>query len=283
MTPQEYKERYAGLTSPQVRELIKTDAAFRKETEELYVSTFKARLNKSCSDCWMDAYILLMKTDIQLLMEKAKTQFELRAGALLIDVVSHDNGKMATRHNLTDELALYHLSTCPDYRRFFTKVPDNLEELLAEYKVCQEKPAGAADPKKPAESTSSGAESPKNVESNKEPSYGDKAPENGLKSPEELLSDAEANYKKARTVAKSAATKLQNLEGAEEKDDKKITFARESKEKADAALVEAAIAYRDAADAAGKPVDVKEAPKKAADEREKHAEEPADEGNEASE
>ena len=79
----------------------------------------------------------------------------------------------------------------------------------------------------------------------------------------------------ARTTAKGAATKLQNLEGAEEKDEKKIAFARESKEKAVAALVEAAIAYRDAADAAGVTVDVEEAPKKAAEEPAKPAEEPA--------
>jgi len=273
MTPQEYRERYAGLTNAQVRELIKTDAAFRQETEALYTATFRAQLNKSCSECWMDAYVLLMKSDITKIMEKAKTSFELRAGALLVDVVNGDNAKLATRHNLTDELALYHLSTNPSYRPLFSKVPEDLDERLLEY--VNRQAAGATAPKKAAEAPSNGVEAPKSAEADKEPVEGAKAPENGPKSPEELLAEAEANYKKARTTAKGAATKLQNLEGAEEKDEKKIAFARESKEKAVAALVEAAIAYRDAADAAGVTVDVEEAPKKAAEEPEKPAEEPA--------
>ena len=245
MTPKEYKERYGGLTNAQVRELIRTDAGFRSATEELYVATFRAQLNKSCSECWMDAYVLLMRTEITELMEKAKTQFELKAGALLIDVVAYDNAKMATRHNLTDELALYHLSTCPDYRRYFSKVPDNLDDLLADYKAKLAVAEDGSQGDGSAPLTNAKGEDDKTLIPD-----GEKA-QNGQKSPEEALSEAAKAVKKARTVAKSAATKLSNLENADTPDEKKIAYARESRDKAVKALEEAEAAYQAAAEAAG--------------------------------
>ena len=58
-----------------------------------------------------------------------KPLFELREGVILYDVVNHDTSKNVTRQNLTDELALYHLRTNPDYIKHFTKYPDNWYEL----------------------------------------------------------------------------------------------------------------------------------------------------------
>ena len=58
-------------------------------------------------------------------------QFELRYGALLIDVVDHDNSKMASAHNLTDELALYHLRTNPQCIYKFSRYPANWKKLAA--------------------------------------------------------------------------------------------------------------------------------------------------------
>lgn len=263
MTPSEYKERYAGLTLPQVRELVKTDAAFRKQTEDLYVSVFRAKLNKGCSDCWLDAYVLLIKTDISQIMEKQKTKFELRAGALLIDVVNHDNAKMASRHNITDELALYHLSTNPRYLKFFTRVPENLDELLAQYAAKQKADA------EPAEAASGAAETTEEAEGDKGAAGEEKVAENALKSAEDAL-------KKARTVAKSAKTKLENLESAEQPDEKKVAYARESLEKANAALEKAEEAYREASEAAA---DGQEQPEAAAEQ----AEQPEQDGEKAQE
>ena len=296
MTPQEYRERYAGLNQSQVRELVKTDAAFREVTEELYAAVFRARLNKGCPDCWVDAYILLMKADK--VMEKANTQFELKAGALLVDVVNGDNAKLTTRHNLTDELALYHLSTNPGYLPLFSKVPDNLEEQLLEYVNRQN--AGATAAEKPAEAPVDAPESTEAPEGDKTLASGEDAPKNAPKTPDDLLSEAEARYKKARTAAKGFKTKLANLEAAPEPDAKKIAYAKESLEKAVAALEEAAKAYREAAVAAGKVADIEgegekpaEAPEQPAQEQEKPAEEaekpegdgekPADEAEKAPE
>jgi hypothetical protein len=129
----DYRNKYAGLKSAAVKELIKSDTSFREITEDLYVSIFHKAMNKKCSDCWMDAYIVLMKSDIEKLMEQQSRQFELRAGALLRDVVNGDNSKLCSAFNLTDELALYHLSTNPSYIKFFSKVPENWEELVAVY------------------------------------------------------------------------------------------------------------------------------------------------------
>ena len=133
MTFEEYKEKYRGMSSVAVRELIRSDALFRKETEQHYTQIYRKKLNKSCGDCWFDAYVVLMNTN----PEKAKTMkeklFDLRAGAVLIDVVKRDPAKTVTHHNITDELALYHLSTNPSYIKYFSIYPDNWAELVMEY------------------------------------------------------------------------------------------------------------------------------------------------------
>lgn len=117
------------MSSTQVRELIRDDADFRRETERLYVGIFHQSLNKSCSNCWFDAFILLMRTDLNKLNAMKEKRFDLRAGAVLYDVVNHDPAKTVTHHNITDELALYHLRTNPDYIKFFNLYPENWQEL----------------------------------------------------------------------------------------------------------------------------------------------------------
>lgn len=117
------------MSSTQVRELIRDDADFRRETERLYVGIFRQSLNKSCSSCWFDAFILLMRTDLNKLNAMKEKRFDLRAGAVLYDVVNHDPAKTVTHHNITDELALYHLRTNPDYIKFFNLYPENWQEL----------------------------------------------------------------------------------------------------------------------------------------------------------
>lgn len=135
MTINEYKKKYASLTSAQVRSLANESSEFRVETEMLYRRAYNASLNKSCGDCWIDAYAVLMKTDPVKFDALSGRSFDLRAGALLLDVVNGDNDKMCTRVNLTDELALYHLKTNPNCIDFFSRLPDNWKELVANYSV----------------------------------------------------------------------------------------------------------------------------------------------------
>ena len=128
MTYEEYKEKYKGMSAAQVRGLISDSADFRKETERLYTDAFHTKLNKSCGDCWFDAYIVLMRTDTQRLQEMKERLFDLRAGALLIDPKG-DKSKTVTRLNLTDNLALYHLRHNPDLIKYFSKYPESWYEL----------------------------------------------------------------------------------------------------------------------------------------------------------
>ncbi|MDE6499778.1 MAG: hypothetical protein K2K83_03630 [Rikenella sp.] len=128
---EQFRTRWRSLTFSDVRRMVKSDAAFRQEVEALYVSTFHRPLNKRCSDCWLDAFVLLRRTPTDELMAIRNRQFELRYGALLIDVVDHDDRKMVSAHNLTDELALYHLRTNPRCIDKFTKYPANWKKLAA--------------------------------------------------------------------------------------------------------------------------------------------------------
>ena len=112
-----------------VRELIRSNDDFKATLESLYKAVYKTSLNTQCPDCWADAYIILMSQDINKLNAMAERKFELRAGALLIDVVNGDPSKTCSRANITDELALYHLRTNPDYITLFYQYPDNWQEL----------------------------------------------------------------------------------------------------------------------------------------------------------
>lgn len=129
---EQLRAQYAGKSSAEIRALIKGNKAFRQTLATLYVRVFKKRLNTDCSNCWLDAFVLLMRTSKKQLEAMKNRLFELKAGALLIDVERGENSKMATQHNLTDELALYHLRTNPKCIRLFTKYPENWQEMVKE-------------------------------------------------------------------------------------------------------------------------------------------------------
>lgn len=120
-----FMAEHAGLTFSQIRDLIRDNPEFKARLEALYKRVYHRRLNTGCTNCWIDAFVQLRRTNIETLKNMAKRQFELRAGALLIDVVNHDNAKMASHHNLTDELACYHLRTCPGYITKFSRYPED--------------------------------------------------------------------------------------------------------------------------------------------------------------
>lgn len=132
MTIAEFKAKYKqmNMSSREVRELISANSAFKREISHFYCDVLKRRMNLRCNDCYMDAYIEIMTTPTDKLIAMAEREFELRAGALLFDVVSGDRTKTATAQNLTDELAMYHLTTNPSYIRFFSKYPSDWEERV---------------------------------------------------------------------------------------------------------------------------------------------------------
>ena len=126
---EQFRKSYGGLTTSQVRTLIKEDAGFRNTLASLYRQCFHKHLNTGCSNCWLDAFVMLRRLTKQTFEDMKNRLFELKAGALLVDVINGDNAKMATHHNLTDELALYHLRTNPKSIRLFSKYPENWQEL----------------------------------------------------------------------------------------------------------------------------------------------------------
>lgn len=126
MTLEQYKEQYKGMSAAEVRGLIARSADFRSETEKLYRSIYRRPLNKSCGDCWIDAYVLIMKGNPEKLKAMQKKRYDLRAGAVLVD--PKDPTKTATTHNITDELAIHHLRIHPTSKRLFSVLPENWEE-----------------------------------------------------------------------------------------------------------------------------------------------------------
>lgn len=149
MTIEEYKNKYRGQTQAQVRKLASESSEFRVETEMLYRKVSGSSLNKNCSECWVDAYAVIIKADPAESEKRAKRKFDLKAGALLIDRKTGDNSKMCSMHNITDELALYHLRINPGCIRFFSRYPENWQELVS------------ASTKKPKTKTRSGGKKSK--------------------------------------------------------------------------------------------------------------------------
>ena len=125
MNISDYKSRYSGLTQAQIRELASESSEFRVETE-------------------VDAYAVIIKSDPDKVERRAARKFDLKAGALLIDRVKGDNSKMCSMHNITDELAIYHLRTNPKCIKYFSRYPENWQELVS------------ASTKKPKTQTQSG-------------------------------------------------------------------------------------------------------------------------------
>jgi hypothetical protein len=98
----------------------------------------KRYLNRSvagCQNCYMDAYLELINLSIDKVMSKDKIEFRLRNGALLRDVVNQSIDLNCTNLNITEELALYHLKTNPGCRKMFDKLPDNIEQLLEDFRL----------------------------------------------------------------------------------------------------------------------------------------------------
>lgn len=232
MTLVQFKSTYASLPPREVLAMIEGDAEFRATLEQLYTETFHRKLNRTCSNCWFDAYILLMTTDIQKLIAMSERIFELPAGALLIDVLAHDDKWLTSHRNLDNDRALYHLATNPSYIKFFSKAPEDWKERAAAYArehnlrspLLEEE--GAEKAHKPA---GSGTDEQGDQ-------GGDESADNAPKTPEELKSAAvsasEEALKKAKSNLKGAETRLAKAKTADVVDEEKVVKAQASYDKA---------------------------------------------------
>ena len=113
-------------------EYLKTNKALRKEIEQLS-KVFLYKEVRGCGNCYADAYLELTSLNLEKVKKSMECKFKLRKGALLRDVINHDMKLLCTQANITDELALYHLRTNPNCKKFFELLPDNLDELLAQF------------------------------------------------------------------------------------------------------------------------------------------------------
>ena len=182
MDLQAFRKKYSGLSQRDARHLIETEPSFRNETEALYRHFFHADLNKKCPDCWMDAFIALIKTNIDKLMEQSKAQFKLKAGALLRDIINpNDDTKLCSRANLTDELAFYHLMSNPACIRKFEVYPADWEAQVNARFAAPKKAAGA----------------PSNTKADQTHEEKEKAAEKAVKSAKSRISACETNLRKA--------------------------------------------------------------------------------------
>lgn len=133
------------LSAPELRAKIESDSTFRSEIKTLS-KHFHIEIYEGCGDCLFDAYIKLFK-----LKNMEVSKFKVKAGAVLYDPVNKDLSKVLTAANCTDQLALYHLkhSPNPKIREYFSVIPDDVDELIENYKEEKESKSPKNNPPKP--------------------------------------------------------------------------------------------------------------------------------------
>jgi hypothetical protein len=95
--------------------------------------------NSGCGNCFFDAYMELIN-----IKNMEETKFQVKRGVIIYDPVNQDAGKILTFSNCTDELALYHLKHNPGCKKYFSVLPENIDELLEEYGKEEKKPVKTA-------------------------------------------------------------------------------------------------------------------------------------------
>lgn len=136
MTYEEYITLYGGSNYSQLRQWARSDSAFRSATTSLHKAVYGAPLAVSCSDCIADAALNLIKKH-KTNTHKMESRYKLKSGAIILRDVRNvnDSTRMATRFNLTDDLAKYHLYTNPSCVKYFATLPKDWEKEVAEYGV----------------------------------------------------------------------------------------------------------------------------------------------------
>lgn len=156
--------KQTDLTPSQFRARVKGDVELQRKVERLYKKFLPdyPKLNKSCGNCWEDAYIALKTIKIEKVMQKLDSKYSLVAGAVLRD---NDTSKMCNRHNLTDELAEYHLRQDATLIRFFDRYPADWQRRIAEKSEKNENKGGKKSGKQSVKPKTETAENePKNAE-----------------------------------------------------------------------------------------------------------------------
>lgn len=127
-----------------------SDPAFSAEIEALY-KYFVGTFRRYCGNCWHDAFIQLLTIKKM----NSKSHFRVLAGTLLHDPVNRDVKYMLTPQRLADmgdDLALRHLANNPKAVEYFEKpLPENLDELIADYRKRHADPAAASEQEAPQE------------------------------------------------------------------------------------------------------------------------------------
>jgi hypothetical protein len=103
------------------------------ELKQLIVRLGRHFFNESvtgCRNCIEDMYLRLITYD----MDKKTPEYSMRNGKLLHDPINQDAGKLLCSANLTEELVLYHLVHNPNARKFFEKLPEDIDARIEAYK-----------------------------------------------------------------------------------------------------------------------------------------------------
>lgn len=117
----------------------KTDSALRHEIEVL-AKHYLSKSVSGCSNCYFDAYFELINLKLETAMSKDTCKFKLKTGALLQDVVNYDNDLLCSNANITDELALYHLKTNKNAKKYFQTLPEDVDDLIEAFVLPGEEP-----------------------------------------------------------------------------------------------------------------------------------------------
>ena len=134
---------------------LQSDNDFRNLIDTL-AKKFLNKQVKGCVNCFTDTYFELLNLNIKTIMEKLECNFKMRAGVVLGE---DDLDNLLTHNNCTNELAIYHIAKNPNCLKYFTEVPENLDELL---KKASKKTAEKAE--KPSKKTAEKAEDLPNIQ-----------------------------------------------------------------------------------------------------------------------
>lgn len=123
--------RQKGKGYKNARELtaaISAGKGFAAEIRELA----KIELGKTitgCGNCLADAYFEIIAKNKRM----AKSKYTLKAGAVLNDPTGKfDTKKMLTRHNMSDELAEFHLRHNPEAYKYFEGLPSDWKQIVGQ-------------------------------------------------------------------------------------------------------------------------------------------------------
>lgn len=103
----------------------------KHEVQSLYSLIYGKQLT-GCINCIADAVFEILSK--QNSMQVKPIEYLLPAGALLHDVVNMDGSKAMSNANISEELALYHLSTNPGCEERFIRLPEDWRIRLEAYK-----------------------------------------------------------------------------------------------------------------------------------------------------